>query len=158
MQFHLWALSYFLFGDNDTAARIPDAVMGVAAVALTCGPAALARPHRLAGGRGPDADLPLHALLLPLHAEDPFVIPEALLMFWAIFSYFDTRKPKLAVPAGGLAGAALRHQGDRLHLRRPAAAVPGGLPGGRTAPAALGAAIAAVGFLAGVAPRCWASA
>jgi predicted membrane-bound mannosyltransferase len=35
MQFHLWALSYFLFGDNDTAARIPTSVMGVAAVALT---------------------------------------------------------------------------------------------------------------------------
>ncbi len=94
MQFHLWALSYFLFGDNDTAARIPTAAMGVAAVALTwvfrrwlgrtgslvAGALMLISPYMLFYSR--------------YTREDPFVIPEALLMFWAVFSYFDTRKSR----------------------------------------------------------------
>jgi uncharacterized protein (TIGR03663 family) len=93
-QFHLWALSYFLFGDNDTAARIPSAAMGVAAVALAwvfrrwlgrtgalvAGALMLISPYMLFYSR--------------YTREDPFVVPEALLMFWAIFSYFDTRKSK----------------------------------------------------------------
>ena len=33
-QFHMVALSYFLFGDNDLTARIPSAVFGIAAVAF----------------------------------------------------------------------------------------------------------------------------
>jgi uncharacterized protein (TIGR03663 family) len=104
LQFHLWALSYFLFGDNDTAARIPSSVMGVAAVALAwvfrrwlgrtgalvAGALMLISPYMLFYSR--------------YTREDPFVIPEALLMFWAIFSYFDTRKSKwlylLAVSLG----------------------------------------------------------
>ncbi len=94
MQFHLWALSYFLFGDNDTAARIPTSVMGVAAVALTwvfrrwlgrtgslvAGALMLISPYMLFYSR--------------YTREDPFVIPEALLMFWAVFSYFETRKSR----------------------------------------------------------------
>lgn len=94
MQFHLWALSYFLFGDNDTAARIPTSVMGVAAVALTwvfrrwlgrtgalvAGALMLISPYMLFYSR--------------YTREDPFVIPEALLMFWAVFSYFDTKKSR----------------------------------------------------------------
>jgi len=34
LQFHLVALSYFLFGDSDATARIPAALAGVAAVAV----------------------------------------------------------------------------------------------------------------------------
>jgi len=94
MQFHLWALSYFLFGDNDTAARIPSAVMGVAAVALT---------FVLRRWLGRTGSLVAGALMLispymlfysRYTREDPFVIPEALLMFWAVFCYFDTRKTR----------------------------------------------------------------
>jgi uncharacterized protein (TIGR03663 family) len=94
LQFHLWALSYFLFGDNDTAARIPTSVMGVAAVALTwvfrrwlgrtgslvAGALMLISPYMLFYSR--------------YTREDPFVIPEALLMFWAVFSYFETRRSR----------------------------------------------------------------
>ena len=34
LQFHLVALSYFLFGDSDASARIPAALAGIAAIAL----------------------------------------------------------------------------------------------------------------------------
>jgi predicted membrane-bound mannosyltransferase len=34
MQFHLVALSYFLFGDSDTTARIPAALFSIATVAF----------------------------------------------------------------------------------------------------------------------------
>ena len=93
-QFHLWALSYFLFGDNDTAARIPAAFMGVAAVALTW---VLRRWLGRTGSLVAGALMLISPYMLfysRYTREDPFVIPEALLMFWAIFSYFETRKPK----------------------------------------------------------------
>jgi predicted membrane-bound mannosyltransferase/sugar lactone lactonase YvrE len=94
MQFHLWALSYFLFGDNDTAARIPTSVMGVAAVALTFVLRRwLGRTGSLVAG-GLMLISPYMLYYSRYTREDPFVIPEALLMFWAIFAYFDTRKPR----------------------------------------------------------------
>jgi len=93
-QFHLWALSYFLFGDNDTAARIPTAVMGVAAVALTW---ILRRWLGRTGALVAGALMLISPYMLfysRYTREDPFVIPEALLMFWAVFNYFDTRKSR----------------------------------------------------------------
>lgn len=94
MQFHLWALSYFLFGDNDTAARIPTSVMGVAAVALTWALRRwLGRTGALVAG-GLMLISPYMLFYSRYTREDPFVMPEALLMFWAILSYFETRKPK----------------------------------------------------------------
>jgi uncharacterized protein (TIGR03663 family) len=94
MQFHVWALSYFLFGDNDTAARIPTAAMGVVAVALAW---VLRRWLGRTGALMAGAMMLISPYMLfysRYTREDPFVMPEALLMFWAIFSYFDTRKPK----------------------------------------------------------------
>src|SRR3990172_6551927 len=62
LQFHLPALSYFLFGASDATARTPAAVMGVLAVGMVW----LFRRwlgHRHMGGWRLDACLPVHTLL-----------------------------------------------------------------------------------------------
>ncbi|MEW6567993.1 MAG: flippase activity-associated protein Agl23, partial [Chloroflexota bacterium] len=94
LQFHLWALSYFLFGVNDATARLPDAVMGVIAVGL------MWAFRRWLGKVGAlvAAGLMLvspYMLYYSRYArEDAFAIVAGLLMMWAVLSYMDTRQSR----------------------------------------------------------------
>ncbi len=104
LQMHLVAFSYFLFGDSDAAARVPAAVASVAAVAmmwlfrkwlgrwggLTATALMLASPYMLYYGR--------------YVRNEAFVVPIALLMFYAVFQYYETREAKwLSALAASLA-------------------------------------------------------
>ena len=94
LQFHLVALSYFLFGDSDASARIPAALAGVAAVGLifvfrqwfgrtgtlVCAGLILISPYMLYYSR--------------YVRNEAFIVVEALLMFWAIFRYYETRRTR----------------------------------------------------------------
>jgi uncharacterized protein (TIGR03663 family) len=92
LQFHLLALSYFLFGDNDASARIPAAICGVLAVVLIW-------PFRRWLGRLTavvTSALIFASPFLLYYARyarnEAFVVVEALLMFWAVFAYLERRK------------------------------------------------------------------
>jgi len=92
LQFHLLALSYFLFGDSDASARFPVAVAGVMAVlmiwplqrwigrqsALVTAALMFASPFMLYYAR--------------YARNEAYVVVEALLMFWAVFSYLERRR------------------------------------------------------------------
>lgn len=94
LKFHLIAFSYFLFGDNDAAARVPAAVAGVLTVgliylfrrwlgrtgAVVAGAMALVSPFLLYYSR--------------YARDEALVAAEALLMVWAVFRYFETRSPR----------------------------------------------------------------
>ncbi len=94
LQFHLWALSYFLFGVNDATARLPDAVMGVLAVGL------MWPLRRWLGKAGAlvAAGLMLvspYMLYYSRYArEDAFAIVAGILMIWAVLSYIETRQTR----------------------------------------------------------------
>jgi uncharacterized protein (TIGR03663 family) len=100
MQFHLWALSYFLFGDNNVSPHIPTAFLGVVSVGM------LWLFRRWLGRTGAlvAAALMLVSPYMLFYSryirEDPFVIPEALLMFWALFRYFEGRELRWLVVFG----------------------------------------------------------
>ncbi len=93
LQMHLVALSYFLFGDSDASARVPAAFASVLAVAMVYlfrkwlgrwgGLAAVAlmtiSPYMLYYGR--------------YVRNEALVVPIALLMFYSVFRYYETRQP-----------------------------------------------------------------
>ena len=92
MQFHLLALAYFLFGDSDASARMWAAIAGVVAVLLVW-------PFRRWIGRLSalvTAGLIFASPFLLYYARyarnEAFVVVEALMMFWAIFSYLERRR------------------------------------------------------------------
>ncbi len=93
-QFHLVAMSYFLFGDSDAAARIPAAVAGIAAVAL------LYAFKRWLGTTGAlvAAGLMLFSPYMLYYSRyvrnEAFVVVEGLLTFLAVFRYFETRQKR----------------------------------------------------------------
>ncbi|MGE5124560.1 MAG: flippase activity-associated protein Agl23, partial [Acidobacteriaceae bacterium] len=94
LQFHLVALSYFLFGDNDATARFPVAIFSVASVAF------MWYFRRYFGRVG----ALIAALLLTISPfmlyygryvrNEAFVVFFAILMLWSILRYIDTGKPK----------------------------------------------------------------
>ncbi|MFZ0531884.1 MAG: flippase activity-associated protein Agl23 [Anaerolineales bacterium] len=94
LQFHLVALSYFLFGDSDTTARIPAALFSIATVAFMWG-------YRRYLGR---AGALVAALLLTISPymlyygryvrNEAFVAFFGVVMLWSILRYIDTGKYK----------------------------------------------------------------
>src|SRR4030042_1019697 len=93
LQFHLVALSYFLFGDSDTTARIPAALFSIASVAF------LWYYRRYLGRAG----ALIGAVLMTISPymlyygrysrNEAFVGLWGLLTLWAMLRYFDTGKP-----------------------------------------------------------------
>ncbi len=94
MQFHLIALSYFLFGDSDATARIPAAMAGIAAVGL------LYFFKRWLGTTGAlvAAAMMLFSPYMLYYSRyvrnESFVVVEALLTFLAVFRYFESRNSR----------------------------------------------------------------
>lgn len=94
LQFHLVALSYFLFGDSDTTARIPAAIFSVASVAFMWA-------YRRYLGR---AGALIAALLLTVSPymlyygryvrNEAFVVFFGVVMLWSVLRYLDTAKYK----------------------------------------------------------------
>lgn len=93
-QFHLLALSYFLFGDNDTTARIPAAVFGVLAVGL------IWLFHRWFGKTGAlvTAVLILISPFMLYYSRyarnESLTVPLMLLTIWGMFRYMETHKSR----------------------------------------------------------------
>lgn len=93
-QFHIVALSYFLFGDNDTTARIPAALFSIATIAF------MWNYRRYLGRVG----ALVAALLLTISPymlyygryvrNEAFVAFYGIVLFWSILRYFDTRHPR----------------------------------------------------------------
>ena len=94
LQFHLVALSYFLFGDSDASARIPAALAGIAAIALVW----VFRRWLGKTGAIVTAVLMLISPFMLFYSRyvrnEIFVVVLALLMFWAVFRYFETRRTR----------------------------------------------------------------
>lgn len=94
LQFHLVALSYFLFGDSDTTARIPAAIFSVATVAFMWA-------YRRYFGR---AGALIAALLLTISPfmlyygryvrNEAFVAFFGVVMIWSMLRYLDTAANK----------------------------------------------------------------
>jgi uncharacterized protein (TIGR03663 family) len=94
MQFHLVALSYFLFGDSDTTARVPAAIFSIATVAFMWN-------YRRYLGR---AGALVAALLFTISPymlyygryvrNEAFVAFFGVVMLWSILRYLETAKPK----------------------------------------------------------------
>jgi predicted membrane-bound mannosyltransferase/sugar lactone lactonase YvrE len=94
LQFHAIALSYFLFGDNDASARVPAAVAGVLTIALIW---AFRRWLGRMGAvvAGAMAVVSPFLLYYSRYARnEALVAAEALLMVWAVFRYFESRRAK----------------------------------------------------------------
>ena len=94
LQFHLLALSYFLFGDNDFSARAPQALFGVAAIAF------LWAFRRYLGRIGAlvAAFLFLISPYMMYYARyarnESFVMLLGMVMLWAVLRYLDREEPK----------------------------------------------------------------
>jgi sugar lactone lactonase YvrE/4-amino-4-deoxy-L-arabinose transferase-like glycosyltransferase len=94
LQFHLVALSYFLFGDSDTTARIPAAIFSIATVAFMWN-------YRRYLGR---AGALVAALLLTISPfmlyygryvrNEAFVAFFGVVMLWSMLRYIETSLPK----------------------------------------------------------------
>jgi predicted membrane-bound mannosyltransferase/sugar lactone lactonase YvrE len=94
LQFHLVALTFFLFGDSDTTARIPAALFSIATVAFMWG-------YRRYFGR---AGALIAALLLTVSPymlyygryvrNEAFVAFFGAVMLWSLLRYLDTGKHK----------------------------------------------------------------
>src|SRR4030043_1061588 len=94
LQFHLVALSYFLFGDTDTTARIPAAIFSIATVAFMWN-------YRRYLGR---AGALVAALLLTISPfmlyfgryvrNEAFVAFFGVVMLWSMLRYIETSLPK----------------------------------------------------------------
>ena len=94
LQFHLVALSYFLFGDSDSTARIPAAIFSIATVAFMWN-------YRRYLGR---AGALVAALLLTISPymlyygryvrNEAFVAFFAVVMLWSMLRYIETAKPR----------------------------------------------------------------
>ncbi len=94
LQMHLVALSYFVFGASDVAARLPAALFGIAAVALML-------PFRRWLGKlgalmaGVMIGLSPFMLYYSRYVRnEAFVVVWGLLMFLAIARYFETRQAR----------------------------------------------------------------
>jgi len=94
LQFHLVALSYFLFGDSDATARFPAAIAGVISVGM------LWYFKRWLGEKGAIAAAVM-MLISPFMLyysryvrNEMLVVPLVLLMFLAMFRYMETRQSK----------------------------------------------------------------
>lgn len=93
-QFHLVALSYFLFGDTDTTARIPAALFGIATIAF------MWNYRRYLGRSG----ALIAALLLTISPymlyygryvrNEAFVAFFGVVMIWSILRYIESAIPK----------------------------------------------------------------
>lgn len=94
LQFHLVALSYFLFGDSDTTAKIPVALFSIATVAF------IWNYRRYLGKAG----ALVAALLLTISPymlyygryvrNEAYVAFFGVVMLWSVLRYMDTAKPK----------------------------------------------------------------
>jgi uncharacterized protein (TIGR03663 family) len=90
LQFHLVALSYFLFGDNDASARVPAVLISIAAVAF------LRNYRRYLGHAGTLAAAFLFLISPYLLYYSRYVRNEALvvllgvIMLWAILRYLES--------------------------------------------------------------------
>ncbi len=94
LQFHLVALSYFLFGDSDTTARIPAVIFSIATVAF------MWNYRRYLGRMG----ALIAALLFTISPfmlyygryvrNEAFVAFFGVVMLWSMLRYMDTAKPK----------------------------------------------------------------
>jgi predicted membrane-bound mannosyltransferase/sugar lactone lactonase YvrE len=94
LQFHLVALSYFLFGDSDTTARVPAVLFSIATVAF------MWYYRRYLGRVG----ALVAALLLTISPymlfygryvrNEAFVAFFGVVMIWSILRYIDTGRPK----------------------------------------------------------------
>lgn len=94
LKFHLTAFAYWLFGDNDFTARIPSALMGVAAVGLCYF-------FRKWIGRAGALAAAVLMLISPYQLyysryirDEPYVMVWGLLLALMILNYMDTRAPK----------------------------------------------------------------
>jgi predicted membrane-bound mannosyltransferase/DNA-binding beta-propeller fold protein YncE len=94
LQFHLVALSYFLFGDSDTTARIPAALFGIASVAFMW-------VYRRYLGRAGALVAALFLTISPYILyyaryvrNESFVVLFGLMMLWSVLRYLDTGKFK----------------------------------------------------------------
>ncbi|UCF62419.1 MAG: TIGR03663 family protein [Anaerolineaceae bacterium] len=94
LQFHLVALSYILFGDSDASSRIPAALAGVIAVGM------VVLFRRWLGRWGALAATVLmvispYMLYYSRYVRnEALVVPETFLLFFALFRYFEERKPR----------------------------------------------------------------
>jgi uncharacterized protein (TIGR03663 family) len=92
MQFQLLSLSYFLFGVTDATARFPAAIAGVIAIGLLW---VFRRWLGKTGGLVAAALMLVSPFMLYYSRyarNEAFVVVEGLLMFWAVFRYFETRQ------------------------------------------------------------------
>jgi uncharacterized protein (TIGR03663 family) len=94
LQFHLVALSYFLFGDSDTTARIPAAIFSIATVAFMWA-------YRRYLGRIGALIAALFFTISPFMLyygryvrNEAFVAFFGVLMIWSMLRYIDTAKNK----------------------------------------------------------------
>jgi len=94
LQFHLIALSYFIFGANDFTARIPAATFGILSIAAVW-------IWRRYLGRAGTLVAALMALISPFllyyeryTREDSYVAISLFIMLYSILRYFETGKPK----------------------------------------------------------------
>ncbi len=94
LQFHLVALSYFLFGDSDAAARVPVAVAGVVAVGLVV----LFRRWLGRTGALVAATLMVFSPYMLFYSRyvrnEAYVVAIALAGAYAVFRYMETRAPR----------------------------------------------------------------
>src|SRR5512140_2073782 len=94
LQFHLIALSYFLFGASDFTARIPAALFNIATIALCW------KWRRYLGKLGGlvAAFLMLISPIMLFYGryvrEDPYAIFSGVLMLYVVLRYFETGKPR----------------------------------------------------------------
>jgi uncharacterized protein (TIGR03663 family) len=94
LQFHLVALSYFLFGDNDATARYPAALFGVIAVAMIW---ALKRWLGRTGALVAGVLLLISPYML-FYARyvrnEALVVPMVMATIWAMARYVETKQPR----------------------------------------------------------------
>ncbi|KPK95488.1 MAG: hypothetical protein AMJ88_00700 [Anaerolineae bacterium SM23_ 63] len=103
LQFHLVALSYTLFGDSDASSRIPAAFAGVIAVGMVI----LFRRWLGRWGALAAAGMMVISPYMLYYSRyvrnEALVVPETLLLFFALFRYFEERRPRdLYLLAGAL--------------------------------------------------------
>jgi uncharacterized protein (TIGR03663 family) len=92
VQFHALALSYFLFGDTDASARYWAAFDGLLLVLLVW---AFGRWVGRLGAVVTAALMfasPFILYYTRYAREDPYVLVETMLLFWAVFSYLERRR------------------------------------------------------------------
>jgi len=94
LQFHLVGFSYFLFGDSDASSRYPAAILGVVSVVLIFAFRKWLGRWGTVFGAALMVFSPYMLYYQRYVRNEALVVFEALLMFWAIFSYFETRQSK----------------------------------------------------------------